>query len=83
MISQSLMAHSRLCESATGKVREMGDILVYHKGLNRKIWMTVRTKDAGSAKATHWGMPHNDDGENLPNKEIQLVADRSRGYVTK
>lgn len=82
MIAQSMMQGSRLYESANGRTREEGDLLVYHKGLNRKIWMSVVAKNVGTAKVTYWGTPHNDDNENLPNKEIELVARRGV-YSTK
>jgi hypothetical protein len=83
MISQRLMASSRLCESATGRTRQDGDIMVYHSGLKRKIWMTVETRDAGSTKFTTWGKPHNDDNENLPDKFIQLKLSTNGAYATK
>uniref|UniRef100_A0AAU6W4E0 Uncharacterized protein n=1 Tax=Pseudomonas phage Cygsa01 TaxID=3138529 RepID=A0AAU6W4E0_9VIRU len=83
MISQRMMNSSRLCESATGRTRQDGDILVYHSGLKRKIWMSVETRDAGSTKFSVWGMPHNDDGENLPKKHIQLKLSSNGAYATK
>lgn len=81
MISQRMMASSRLCESATGRVRQDGDILVYHNGLKRKVWMSVETRNAGSTKFSTWGKPHNDDGENLPDQYVQLKV-KNGAYAT-
>ncbi len=65
MVSQQLMRHSRLYEGATGKTREEGDMLVYHKGLGRKVWMSVKVTDAGSHKHQYWGTPLNHDSDEL------------------